>query len=89
MDYYIEMASLKADHAVAQMVSRRFPTMAFLLRSLVRLCGICDGQYNTMADYLRVLWFPLSIHISLIAPHFLIIILPSKLYNFVNDSFIK
>jgi hypothetical protein len=41
--------------AIAQAVSRRFPTAASRVRAQVRLCGICGGQSGTGARFLRVL----------------------------------
>jgi hypothetical protein len=55
--------------AKAQAVSRRFPTAAAQVRAQVRSCGICGGQNNTGAGFLRVLRFPLPILIPPTAPH--------------------
>jgi hypothetical protein len=55
--------------AIAQAVSRRFPTAASRVRAHVRSCGICGGQSGTGADFLRVLQFPLPILIPPTAPH--------------------
>jgi hypothetical protein len=58
---------LSIGRAVAQTVSHRLPTAAARVRDLVRSCGICGGQSGTGAGFLRVLWFPLPIILS-IAP---------------------
>jgi hypothetical protein len=55
--------------AIAQAVSRRFPTAAAQVRAQVRSCGICGGQSGTGADLLQVLTFLLSILIPPTAPH--------------------
>jgi hypothetical protein len=44
--------------AIAQAVSRRFPTAAARVRAQIRSCGICGGQSGTGADFPRVFWFP-------------------------------
>jgi hypothetical protein len=46
-----------------QAVSRWLPTAAARVRARVRSCGICGGQSDTGADFLRVLRFPLLIFI--------------------------
>jgi hypothetical protein len=56
-------------HAIAQADSLRLPTAAALIRSRVRSCGFCGGQSFTGARFLRVLRFPLPIHIPPTAPH--------------------
>jgi hypothetical protein len=38
--------------AVAQAVTRRFPTVAAWIQAQVRPCGICRGQCSTGADFL-------------------------------------
>jgi hypothetical protein len=43
--------------ALAQVVIRRLPITAALVRSLTRSCGIYGGQGGTMAGCLGVLWF--------------------------------
>jgi hypothetical protein len=43
--------------AIAQVVSRWLPTAVARVRS----CGICDGQSDTGAGFLRVLRFPLTL----------------------------
>jgi hypothetical protein len=48
---------------IPQAVSRRFPTAAARVRARVRSCGICGGQSGTGAGFLRVLQFPLPVHI--------------------------
>jgi hypothetical protein len=55
--------------AIAQAVSRRFPTAAARIRAQARSCGICGGQSGPGAGFFRVLRFPLSI-IPSIAPQF-------------------
>jgi hypothetical protein len=61
--------SWEIGHAIAQAVSRRFPTAAAQVRAQVRSCGICGGQSGTGASFLRVLRFPLPIIIPPTAPH--------------------
>jgi hypothetical protein len=53
--------------AVAQAVSRWFPTAATRVR-IRAACGVCDGQSGTEAGFLRVLRYPLSIIIPPISP---------------------
>jgi hypothetical protein len=55
--------------AVTQAVNHRLPTAAARVRYQVRSCGTCGGQSGTGARFLRILWFPLPICITLIAPH--------------------
>jgi hypothetical protein len=55
--------------ALAQAVSRRLPTAAARVRAQFRSCGICGGQNDTGAGFLRVLRFPLSVLIPPTAPH--------------------
>jgi hypothetical protein len=51
---------MQSGHAVAQAVSRWFPTAA--ARVCVRAaCRVCGGQCGTGAGFLQVLWFPLPI----------------------------
>jgi hypothetical protein len=54
--------------AVAQAVSRWIPTAAARVRARVWSCGICGGQNDAEAGFLRVLPFPLPIFIPPIAP---------------------
>jgi hypothetical protein len=44
---------------IAQAVSRRLPTTAARVRAQIRSCGICGGQSDAGAGFLRVLRFPL------------------------------
>jgi hypothetical protein len=53
---------------IAQAVSRWLPTAAARVQARVTSCGICGRQRGTGAGFLRVLRFPLSILILLIAP---------------------
>jgi hypothetical protein len=53
----------KCGRALAQAVSRRLPTAAARARARVRSCGICGGQSDTGAGFLRVLRFPLPISV--------------------------
>jgi hypothetical protein len=46
--------------AVAQAVSRWLPTAAARVR-VPAACGVCGGQSDIGAGFLRVLWFPLPI----------------------------
>jgi hypothetical protein len=55
--------------AIAQTVSRRFPTARTRVRSQVRSCGICGGQSGSGAGFLRVLQCPLPIIIPPNAPY--------------------
>jgi hypothetical protein len=55
--------------AIAQAVSRPLPTAATRVRAQVIICGICGGQSETWAGFLRVLRFLLPIRISSVAPH--------------------
>jgi hypothetical protein len=54
--------------AIAQAASRWLPTATAGVRARVSSCGIFDGQSGTGAGFLRVLQFPLPIHIPPIAP---------------------
>jgi hypothetical protein len=55
--------------AIAQAVSRRFPTAAVRIRTRVGSCRMYGGQSGTEAGFLPVLRFPLPIRIPPIAPH--------------------
>jgi hypothetical protein len=44
--------------SITQAVSRPLPIAAARVRALVRSCGICGGQSDTVADFLRELQFP-------------------------------
>jgi hypothetical protein len=48
--------------AIAQAVSRWLPTAAARVRARVWSSGLCDGQSDAGAGFLRVLRFPLPIH---------------------------
>jgi hypothetical protein len=52
---------VSAGRALAQVVSHRFPTAAARVRAQVTSCGICGGQSDTGACFLRVLLFPLPV----------------------------
>jgi hypothetical protein len=54
--------------AIAQAVSRWFPTAAAQDRARVMSCGICGGQSGTGIGFLRVLRFPMPIFIPPTAP---------------------
>jgi hypothetical protein len=54
---------------IAQAVSRQLPTAAAHVRAQLKSCGICGGQSDTGAGFLRVLRFPLSILIQPNAPY--------------------
>jgi hypothetical protein len=58
----------KGDRAIAQAVSRRFPTAAARALTRVSICGICGEQSWAGAAFLRVLRFPLPIFIPPITP---------------------
>jgi hypothetical protein len=55
--------------ARAQAVTRRLPTAASRVQSLVTSCEICGGQSGTGPGFLRVLRLPLPILIPTTAPH--------------------
>jgi hypothetical protein len=54
--------------AVAQGVSRWFPTAAARIRAQVRSYGVCGGQSGAGSGFTRILCFPLPIFIPPIAP---------------------
>jgi hypothetical protein len=62
------LTCIVAGRAIAQAVSRWLPRATAQVRALVRSCGICGGQSDTGAGFLRVLRFPLPILIPPIAP---------------------
>jgi hypothetical protein len=75
------------DRAIAQVVSVWLPTVAARVRSEVRSCEICGGQWSTRGGFLQVLRFPLPILIPPIAPQSLIIA-SSMLYTVdTSDGF--
>jgi hypothetical protein len=47
---------------------RSLRTAAAWVRARVRACGICGGQSDTGAGFLRVLRFPLPIFLPPVAP---------------------
>jgi hypothetical protein len=55
--------------AIAQAVSRRFPTAAARVRAQFRSCSVCGGQNGTGAGFIRVLRVSLPILIPPTAPH--------------------
>jgi hypothetical protein len=55
--------------AIAQAVSRRLPTAAAGVQAQVRLYGICGGQRDTEACFIRILRFLLPFLISPTVPH--------------------
>jgi hypothetical protein len=46
---------------ITQEVSNRLLTAAVWVRTQVRSCGICGGQIGTVAGFLRIFRFPLSV----------------------------
>jgi hypothetical protein len=54
--------------AIAQAVSRWFPTAAARVRSRVWSSGICGGQSGAGRVFLRILRFPLSVFIPPTSP---------------------
>jgi hypothetical protein len=54
--------------AIAQVVSRWFPTAAARVRARVWSCGIRSGRSGAGTGFLRILRFPLLIFIPPIAP---------------------
>jgi hypothetical protein len=68
MHIYTQKNPSNQGRAIAQVVSRRFTTVAARVRAWVRSCGICGGQSSTGAGYLRVFRFPLPVFISPVAP---------------------
>jgi hypothetical protein len=66
---------------MAQAVSGRLSTEANRVRAQVRSCGICGGEGDTVADFLRVLRFSLPILIPPTAPHS-----PSIIRSWYNRS---
>jgi hypothetical protein len=65
--------------AIAQAVSRWFPTAAARVRARVWSCGNCGGKSGAGADFLRVLRFPLPIFIPPISPQS-----PSNIWGWYN-----
>jgi hypothetical protein len=62
--------SLGIGRAIAQAVSRWFPTVAARVRARVWSSGICGGQRGAGAGLLRVLRFP---HVNLYSTKFSIL----------------
>jgi hypothetical protein len=60
--------------AMTQAVSRRLPISTARVPEQFRSSGICDGQSDTGAGFLLVLWFPLPILTIPATPHSLSII---------------
>jgi hypothetical protein len=60
--------SHRPGRALTQAFSRQPSTPAARVRARVTSCGICGGQSDTRADFLRVLQFPLPIDTQTIAP---------------------
>jgi hypothetical protein len=64
----VSIVSGHRGRAIAQAVSRRLSTAVARARARVRSCGICGGQSDAGAGFLRVLRFPLPPRIPPIAP---------------------
>jgi hypothetical protein len=63
-----DLSTSTLGRAIAQAVSRWLPTAAGRVRARVWSCGICGGQSDVGAGFLRVFWFPMPIFIPPIAP---------------------
>jgi hypothetical protein len=64
----MRVSSHGGGRAIAQAVSRWLPTAAARVRARVWSSGICGGQSDAGAGFLRVLRFPLPIFIPPLAP---------------------
>jgi hypothetical protein len=65
---YVTYSYFSVGRAIAQAVSRWLPTAAARVRSRLWSSGICGGQSDAGAGFLRVLRFPLAIFIPRNSP---------------------
>jgi hypothetical protein len=82
------ISASESGRAIAEAVSRQFPTSAAWVRSHVRPCGICGGQIGTGAGFLQVRQFTLPIRIPPTTPLSLIMLLLT-LYSLDTHSINK